>query len=323
MERWPELRYARWKETLHTLHLWTQIVGKIRLKQEPLINHWWNVALYVTPRGLTTSSMPYGVDRFFQIDFDFIDHALCITGCGGERARLGLEPMTVADFYRRVTELLGTLDLHVAIDKRPNEIAAAIPFDEDKVHRSYDEAYAARFWRVLLQADRLCKVFRARFLGKASPVHFFWGSFDLAVTRFSGRLAPAHPGGIPNMPDWATREAYSHEEQSVGFWPGGPAIDAIFYSYIYPQPPGLPEAKVQPEAALWHTQLREFVLPYEAVRTSADPDRAVLEFFQSTYEAQTGRADWDRTSLERPSTPERSRPHAGEFSNTSGAAGED
>jgi hypothetical protein len=299
MERWPELLYEEWKDTLATLHLWTQIVGKIRLKQEPLVNHWWNVTLYVTSRGLTTSAMPYTDGRRFGIAFDFIDQALRIDCTDGAQTAFALEPMTVAAFYERLMAELRSLGIVVPIVKTPNEIADAIPFDRDTTHASYDGAYVDRFWHVLLEADRLCKKFRSGFLGKASPVHFFWGSFDLAVTRFSGRSAPPHPGGIPNMPDWVTREAYSHEEHSVGFWPGGYGLEALFYAYAYPEPAGFAEAKIAPEPASWNSQLKEFVLPYEAVRTAPDPDAAVLSFFESSYGAAADLAKWDRPALER------------------------
>ena len=298
-DRWPALEYDEWKDTLATLHLWTQIVGKIRLKLEPLVNHWWNVALYVTPLGLTTAAMPYSGGRRLSIDFDFLGSRLQLRGCDGERGGFTLEPMSVAEFYRRVMDGLRALDFDVRINTMPNEIADAVRFDEDTVHASYDTAYVERFFRALLQADRLCKAFRAPFLGKASPVHFFWGSFDLAVTRFSGRLAPPHPGGIPNLPDWVTREAYSREEQSVGFWPGGPGIEASFYAYAYPEPPGFAQANVAPPG-YWTDRLREFLLPYESVRASSDPDGTVLDFFNSTYEAAANLAKWDRASLERP-----------------------
>jgi hypothetical protein len=299
MDRWPALRYDEWKDTLATLHLWTQIVGKIRLKLEPLVNHWWNVALYVTPRGLTTSAMPYSGGRWLSIDFDFLGNRLEIAGCDDERDGFALSPMSVADFFEELMGRLHGLGFDVHINKRPNEIAAAVPFDEDTVHASYDKAYVERFQRVLLQADRLCKAFRGQFLGKASPVHFFWGSFDLAETRFSGRTAPPHPGGIPGLPDWVTREAYSHEEQSVGFWPGSETIDAAFYAYAYPEPPGYANARI-PENAAWNASLREFVLPYEAVRTAPNRDAAVLDFFSAAYAAAADLAGWDRASLERP-----------------------
>lgn len=293
MERWPELKQSEWSDTQATLHLWTQVVGKIRLTQEPLINHWWNVTLYVTSRGLTTSTMPYRDGRSFEIAFDFLDNALRVNGCDGEKVGFALQPMTVADFYRRLMEALHSIDIDVRIHKKPNEIVDAIPFDKDTTHASYDRAYVERFWRALLQIDRLCKAFRARFLGKASPSHFFWGSFDLATTRFSGRGAPPHPGGFPNMPDWATREAYSHEEHSVGFWPGGFGNEALLYAYAYPEPAGFAEEPIKPAEASWNAALKEFVLPYEAVRTASDPDRAVLDFFESTYAAAARRANWD------------------------------
>jgi hypothetical protein len=299
MDRWPALRVDAWQETLDTLHLWTQIVGKIRLRLEPFVNHWWNVTLYVTPRGLTTSMMPYHDGRTLEIVFDFIAHELRILDCDGARRHFALEPMSVATFYEKVMGELRAMDVVVPINTLPNEIANAIPFPRDLQHAAYDAAYVDRFWHALLQADRLCKVFRSGFTGKASPVHFFWGSFDLAVTRFSGRTAPPHPGGFPNMPDWATREAYSREEHSVGFWPGGAGAEAIFYAYAYPEPAGFAERHVKPAAAAWLPALREFALPYEAVRTAADPDRAVLDFFESTYDAAATLADWDRALLER------------------------
>jgi Family of unknown function (DUF5996) len=302
MERWPSLRYDEWKQTLHTVHLWTQIVGKIRLQLEYAVNHWWHVALYVTPHGLTTSAMPYPGGRSLTIDFDFFDHRLRIAGCDGERSEFGLEPMTVADFYARVMRELHALGFDVRINKTPNEVSDPIRFDRDTVHASYDKAYVERFQRVLLQADRLCKAFRGQFLGKASPVHFFWGSFDLAETRFSGRTAPQHPGGIPGLPDSVTREAYSREEQSVGFWPGSEGIDAAFYAYAYPEPPGYANARILPENAAWNASLHEFVLPYEAVRTAPNRDAAVLDFFSSTYAAAADLAGWDRVSLERSAT---------------------
>jgi hypothetical protein len=299
VDRWPELRYDEWKDTLATVHLWSQIVGKIRLRQESFINHWWHVTLYVTQHGLTTSMMPYEGGRSFSIDFDFVQHALLIADCDGQRAAFDLEPMSVAVFYDRVMSALRELGIHVKINMLPNEVAQAIRFDRDTVHASYDKRYVERFWRALLQADRLCKQFRSGFTGKSSPVHFFWGAFDLAVTRFSGRTAPAHPGGFPNMPDSAMREAYSHEVQSVGFWPGGNGMEAAFYSYAYPSPPSFAQARVRPGDAAWNEQLREFVLFYDAVRRSPDPDRAVLDFFNSTYEAAAEAAGWDRAALER------------------------
>lgn len=302
--RWPELRFEDWEGTLATLHLWTQIVGKVRLRLAPFVNHWWHVTLYVTSRGLTTGTMPYGTGRSLSIEFDFLNAALLLTGCDGESARIALEPMSVASFYARLMEELRALHFDVRIHARPNEVAVAIPFAQDEAHASYDNAYALRFWRVLLQADRLFNRFRGEFLGKASPVHFFWGSFDLALSLFSGRDASLHPGGFPNMPDSATREAYSREEYSCGFWPGGSGAEALFYAYAYPQPERFEAAPVRPESAQWSAAMREFVLPYEAVRTAADPDRAVIDFLNSTYGAAADRARWDRATLERlPPTP--------------------
>jgi hypothetical protein len=298
MERWPVLHYDEWKDTLATVHLWTQIVGKIRLKLEPFINHWWNVTLMVTPRGLTTTSMPYRDGRWFSMEFDFLEPRLRIAGCDGEIGGFGLEPMAVADFYERLMGELCRLDFTVEIYAKPSEMVDATPFAEDIAHRSYDADYVRRFLHALLQADRLCKRFRASFIGKASPVQFFWCAFDLGVSRFSGRTAPPHPGGFPNMPDWATRLAYSHEEQSVGFWPGMAGMDAAFYSYSYPEPPGLGEANILPPGA-WNPTLREFVLSYEDVRTAADPDSMVLDFFSTTYGAAADLLKWDRAALER------------------------
>lgn len=298
-ERWPELKQADWADTQQTLHLWTQIAGKIRLQLEPQVNHWWNVTLYVTPRGLTTSMMPYRDGRFLEIVFDFLAHELRIEGCDGERTGFALEPMTVAEFYRRIFDALHELQFDVRIHGKPNEVTDAIPFAQDTVHKSYDRNAVERFWRILLQADRLFKQFRCGFTGKASPVHFFWGSFDLATTRFSGRPAPPHPGGFPNMPDAATREAYSHEEYSAGFWPGGSGMEAAFYAYTYPEPENYAQARVAPADAAWSTALKEFLLPYEAVRASADPDAAVRAFLESTYGAAADLAGWDRSALER------------------------
>ena len=298
---WPSLDYAAWSDTAATLHLWTQIVGKIRLVESPWTNHSWHVTLYVTSTGLGTSTISHG-NRTFEIDFDFIAHRLTVRTNDGRRRDLPLEPQSVAAFYRRIMQLMDELDLHVQIHKTPNEVADPIPFDEDETHRSYDPEYANRFWRVLLQADRVFKVFRSRFLGKCSPVHFFWGASDLAVTRFSGRLAPQHPGGIPHLPDWVTREAYSHEVSSCGFWAGGGPIPyPVFYSYAYPEPAGFSEQRVEPSAAFYSTELREFLLPYDHVRQSSSPDATLLEFLQTTYEAAATLAAWDRAALERPS----------------------
>ena len=279
--------------------MWMQIVGKVRLVQSPWTNHSWHVTLYVTGRGLTTSPIPYGT-RTFQIDFDFVDHELILESSDGRRSSFPLEPQSVAAFYRRVMEALAALDLQVQIHKRPNEVPDAVPFDRNETQRSYDREYANRFWRALLQADRVFQIFRARFVGKCSPVHFFWGAPDLAVTRFSGRTAPEHPGGIPNLPDRVAREAYSHEVSSCGFWSGGGPIPyAAFYSYAYPEPPGFADAPVRPSEAFYSSDLREFILPYDVVRTSASPDDTLLEFLQTTYEAAANLAHWDRTTLER------------------------
>jgi len=297
-ETWPSLPLEAWSETCATLHLWMQIVGKIRLTQSPWVNHSWHVALYVTVRGLTTSPIPYGT-RTFQVDFDFIDHRLIVQSSDGGIVGLALEPQSVATFYRRLMEAMGKLNLHVDIYRRPNEVAEPIRFDQDETHRAYDREYAHRFWRILVEADRVFKEFRARFIGKCSPVHFFWGAPDLAVTRFSGREAPRHPGGIPNLPDWVTREAYSHEVSSCGFWPGGGAIPyPAFYSYAYPEPVGFPDAPVMPEAAFYSRDFREFILAYDIVRQSKSPDDTLLDFLQTTYEAAANLGKWDRASLE-------------------------
>ncbi|HJT46114.1 MAG TPA: DUF5996 family protein, partial [Chthoniobacterales bacterium] len=258
MTTWPQLNYADWKDTCATLHMWTQIVGKIRLTQSPWINHSWHVTLYVTSRGLTTSPIPHGTDTF-EIDFDFITHNMRIVKSDGGQRAIELKQQSVADFYKSVMTALNELKLAVKIDTVPNEIVNPIPFEKDETHRAYDPEYANRFWRVLVQADRVFKAFRARFCGKCSPVHFFWGSFDFAVTRFSGRPAPPHPGGIPHLPDAITREAYSQEVSSLGFWPGAEAMpQALFYSYAYPEPAGFAQAKVKPDGASYNAQLREF-----------------------------------------------------------------
>src|SRR5213592_3978593 len=276
---WPSLPFAEWKETAATLHMWTQIVGKIRLTQTPWTNHSWHVTLYLTTRGLTTSPVPHGLSTF-EISFDFIDHQLRIDSSDGRRRAIELRPRRVADFYHAVMNTLAELELPVTINTTPNEIQEAIPFERDETHRSYDRDYANRFWRVLLQADRVFKNFRSRFCGKCSPVHFFWGSFDLAVTRFSGRPAPPHPGGVPHLPDAVAREAYSHEVSSAGFWPGGggPVEYAAFYSYAYPAPQGFTSAAVRPEQAFFSRELGEFILPYDAVRNSPDPEGELMEF---------------------------------------------
>ena len=296
---WPDLPFEAWTDTLATLHLWTQIVGKVRLVQSPWVNHSWHVTMYVTSRGLTTSPIPHGT-RTFEMEFDFIAHQLTIRTGEGQSHPIPLEPQSVATFYARLMAALDTLDLHVKIHARPNEVPEAIPFAQDNVHRSYDRAYAERFWRVLVQADRVMKMFRSRFAGKCSPVHFFWGAADLAVTRFSGRTAPEHPGGIPNLPDRITREAYSHEVSSCGFWAGGGPIPyPAFYSYAYPEPPGFVNAPVRPARAFYSPDYHEFILPYDEVRLAASPDDTLLEFLQTTYEAAANLAAWDRAALER------------------------
>jgi hypothetical protein len=295
---WPPLPFAEWRETAATLHMWTQIVGKVRLTQTPWVNHSWHVTLYVTARGLTTSPIPHGLSTF-EIVFDFIDHQLRIEKSDGTRRTIELKPRSVAEFYRMVMEALGDLDLSVNINTMPNEIENPIPFDQDEEHRSYDREYANRFWRVLVQADRVFKEFLSHFCGKCSPVHFFWGSFDLAVTRFSGRPAPPHPGGVPHLPDEITREAYSQEVSSLGFWPGNAGAPIpIFYSYAYPEPPGFAEAKIQPDAASYQPKLREFILPYDAVRTAEKPDEVLLDFAQSSYDAASKLGKWDRKALQ-------------------------
>jgi hypothetical protein len=303
-QAWPTLPLEAWSETCATLHMWTQIVGKIRLIQSPRTNHSWHTTLYVTSTGLTTSPIPYGI-RTFQIDFDFVNHQLAIRASDGQRAGFPLEPQSVAAFYRRLMDEMGRLDLHVNIHRKPNEVPDPIRFDQDETHNAYDQEHANRFWRILVQADRIMKEFRARFIGKCSPVHLFWGALDLAVTRFSGRRAPLHPGGVPNLPDEVTREAYSHEVSSCGFWPGGGAYPhPAFYCYAYPEPAGFSGVSIRPAAAFYSNELREFILPYESVRQSESPDRMLLEFLQSTYEAAATLSNWDRKSLEWSPDPE-------------------
>jgi Family of unknown function (DUF5996) len=302
-DAWPSLPLAEWSDTCATLHRWTQIVGKVRLAQSPWINHSWSVTLYVTARGLTTSAAWYG-DRTFQIDLDFQDHRVAILTSDGGRAGFALEPQSVASFYRRLMEEMKKVDLHVKIVPKPNEVPDPIPFDQDEVHCAYEAEYANRFWRILAQVNRVFTDFRARFVGKCSPVHFFWGATDLAVTRFSGRTAPPHPGGVPNLPDWVAKEAYSHEVSSCGFWPGGGAVaDAAFYSYAYPEPDGFAAAPLRPGAAFYSQEAREFILPYDAVRQSASPDTTLLDFLQTTYEAAANLGKWDRAALERQRDP--------------------
>jgi hypothetical protein len=297
-DNWPALDYDLWKESCATLQLWTQIIGKIRLARAPMANHWWQVPLYVTSRGLTTSAMPDG-ERTFQIDFDFIDHRLRIDVSDGRRDSFPLAPCSVAEFYGEVIGRLRALGLEVRIWTMPVEIADPIPFDQDRVHASYDPEQVNRFWHALALVDQVFAAFRGRFLGKASPVHFFWGSFDLAVTRFSGRRAPPHPGA-PSVPDFITREAYSHEVSSCGFWPGNGGFGRpAFYSYAYPQPAGFAEAAVKPQGAFYSSEIGEFILPYDAVRQAERPREFLLEFLQSTYVAAADLGKWDRTLLER------------------------
>jgi hypothetical protein len=296
---WPELPLEKWQDTHATLHLWLQIVGKVRLALSPWVNHSWHATLYVTPRGLTTSGIPCGA-RSFRIDLDFIEHALIVQSDDGETRRRPLVAEPVAAFFGGLTGTLGSMGIAVKIHGSPNELPDPIPFERDEVHRSYDREYARRWWRILVQADRVFKQFRARYFGKCSPVHLFWGAADLAVTRFSGRTAPKHPGGIPHLPDWVAQEAYSHEVSSCGFWAGGgPVAYAAFYSYAYPEPPGFASAAVQPADAFYSEPLREFILPYDVVRTSDRPDDTLLAFLQSTYEAAANLARWDRAALER------------------------
>ena len=295
---WPELPTAAWRDSYATLHLWTQIVGKIRLAKSPWLNHSWQVTLYVTPRGLTTSPVPDGAGTF-QIDFDFFDHTLRISTGDGALRQFALAGQSVATFHAATIAALAELGIIVVIDEMPNELPDPVRFSEDSAHASYDPDAVERFLQILVNSDRVFKQFRTGFLGKASPVHFFWGSFDLAVTRFSGRRAPRHPGGVPHLPDAVAHEAYSHEVSSAGFWPGSGAIDyPAFYSYAYPEPSGFRAAKVRPDAAFFSEAVSEFILPYDAVRKADDPDNALLDFLQSTYEAAANSAKWDRDALE-------------------------
>jgi uncharacterized protein DUF5996 len=300
-ESWPELPYEAWQDTCATLQLWTQIAGKVRLVQTPWLNHSWHVVLYVTPRGLSTSSIPYG-ERSFELNFDFLDHTLKISTSDGTQREVGLYPRTVADFYAEVMRSLSELGIDIRIDELPNEIPGAIRFSEDHVHASYDREFAQAFWRILVQSERVLSRFRTSFIGKCSPVHFFWGSFDLAVTRFSGRRAPKFEGAgsVPNMPEAVTLDAYSHECCSAGFWPGGGGSDAAYYCYASPSPEGFAAAPVRPSEAFWNRDINQFNLPYEAVRTADDPEATLMAFFTTTYEAAASLAKWDRAALECP-----------------------
>jgi hypothetical protein len=297
---WPELPYDALKPTLDSLHLWTQIAGKIRLACTPWLNHSWHTTLHVSERGLATGFVPHGTSGF-GLEFDFLDHAIVARACDGGEARIALRPRSTAGLHAEVIESLAALGFPVRIDTRPNEIPDAVPFPRDERPRAYDRDAAWRFWRALAQCDRVFRLFRTGFVGKASPVHFFWGGFDLAVTRFSGRTAPPHPGGVPNLPDDVVREAYSHEVSSAGFWPGDDVTrGASFYSYAYPEPAGFAKARVSPGAAAYDSRLGEFLLPYDAVRDAADPDAALLAFLQSTYDAAADAGHWDRAALEVP-----------------------
>jgi len=305
---WPELPYATWRDTLQTVHLWTQIVGKIRVALTPWLNHSWHVPFYVTARGLGTSPIPIGTE-ILEIDFDFIGHRLVVRTSRGDEDGFPLAPISVAEFHRRVFDMLGNLGVTVVIDDMPSEMVDVPRYSQDREHASYDAAAVHRFWRALIQIDRVFKLFRSGFLGKASPVHFFWGSFDLAATRFSGRGAPKHPGGIPGLSDAVACEAYSHEESSAGFWPGSDAFpQAAFYSYAYPEPPGFRDRAVTPQAH-FDTTLGEFILPYDTVRAAAAPDALLLDFLSTTYAAAADSGGWDRAALEcPPAVPGRVRP---------------
>jgi hypothetical protein len=302
---WPALPLADWNDTRDTLHMWTQILGKTRLALAPMVNHWWQIPLYVTARGLTTSRMPYGTAGF-SVELDFVDHLLQILRDDGRSWSMALAPRSVADFYDAYMSGLRSLELDVRIWPVPVEIADPIRFTDDETHGSYDRAAAHDFWRALAQAARVLEIFRGRFIGKASPVHFFWGSFDLACTRFNGARAPQHPGGVPGLADWVTREAYSHACISAGWWPGvigSPIAEPVFYAYAYPEPAGCPTAKIRPDAGYYNDVLHEWILPYDTVRTAADPDAMALDFFQSTYEVAASLGAWDRAALERAEGP--------------------
>jgi hypothetical protein len=298
---WPKLDLSGSQATLEALHLWTQIVGKVRLELEPMVNHWWQVPLYVSARGLTTSLM-HADGLGLEMEFDFVDHKLELRTTDGGARSVPLAPGPVADFYAETMAALADLGVHVRIWPYPNELPSDVPFPEDTRMRPYDADAVHRLWRALVQIARVMYVFRARFQGKVSPIHFFWGADDLAVSRFSGRTAPRHRGGVVNCPDWVQQMAYSHELSSCGYWPGG-SDEGTFYSYAYPEPPGFAERPVEPAAASYDTTLGEFVLPYTSVREAADPDAALLAFLQSTYAAAADLAGWDRAALEVPGSP--------------------
>lgn len=295
-QTWPPLLQSEWSDTCATLHLWMQIVGKIRLALTPPINHTWNVALYPTVRGLTTTPMPHD-NRMLQIDFDFVDHLVLVETSDGRRSTIPLKPTSVAAFYRQLMTELKNVGTEVTIWPVPVEVAQPIPFEQDIIHQAYDPEHAQRFWQILLQVTRVFTIFRARFRGKVSPIHFFWGAADLACTRFSGRTAPEHPS-MAGLPDRVTRDAYSHEVSSCGFWPGAPGIEPFFYSYAYPEPPRYREYTIAPAQASFDRSFGEFILPYEEMRRSRDPDATLLQFLQSTYEAAAKCANWDRDALE-------------------------
>jgi hypothetical protein len=299
---WAELPWATWGDTLATLHMWTQVVGKVRLAAAAPESHWWHAPLYVTARGLTTSAMPYG-ERLFEIDFDFINHRLLLIESGGRTAEVKLQAKSVAVFYREVMDALRSLDVGVSIRTTPVEVVEAIPFDQDDVHKTYDPGHAHAFWMALIQAHRLLTLFSARFVGKASPTQFYWGSFDLVTNRFSGRRAPTHPGGMPNCPPWVMEEAYSHELSTAGWWPLHRELGPAFFGFIYPEPQGFREAVIRPDAAFYDAELGEFILRHDDVRATQDPDAAVMAFLEDTYASGADLARWPRQSFESPSYP--------------------
>ena len=297
--QWPTLSYEKGKDTYATMHMWTQIVGKIKLALVPWINHSWHVTLHVTPTGLSTHEMPYK-NKNFQIDFDLIAHQLKVITSDGQHREFDLQGNSVADFYRKLFAVLKDLDIDVEINTMPVEMEDVTPFEKDTKNATYDKDQASALHLALLKMQNVLTHMRCNYVGKCSPVHFFWGSFDLAVSRFSGRTAPKHPGGIPNLPDWVAEEAYSHEVASLGFWPGSEALpEAAFYAYVYPEPKGYKEAEVKPKGAYYHKALSEFVLPYSIVQQSSDPESALMEFLDSTYEAAATLAEWDRKALEK------------------------
>ena len=309
---WPSLPLGDWAATYETLHRWTQIVGKTRLAYAPMVNHWWQVTLYVTDRGLTTSPIPYGA-RSFEIEFDFFDHLLTAKTSEGDARSIPLVSQPVADFFSSYLSMMRSLDIDVKIRPVPAELADVLPFTDDRVHATYDPDAAHRCWQILEQSDRVLKEFRGRFIGKCSPVHFWWGAFDLACTRFSGRRAPVHPGGVPNLSDAVTREGYSHECFSAGWWPGsigGPVAEPAYYAYAYPEPEGFSRAQLRPNAAYYHEQMREWFLPYEAVRMAPDPTAELMAFLQSSYDAAADLGKWDRSALERQLPPRTAKPPA-------------